>query len=117
MHTNEKASRQLFVAENAKFSIRIGSADPLIIVKELQREMHNIAGMIIEEWNKYLKVISEKPHIILKKLEKEYDKSVKRVFEHFILRKTAGVVNDEQVRKVRHERISKFLPKLPVITF
>jgi hypothetical protein len=115
MHTNEKTRRGLF-AENAKFSIRVGTADPRIIIKELQREIHSVAGKIIEAWNKYLKVISEKPHIIIKALEKEYNKALKRVFEHFVLRKTMGVVSDEQVKKIRNERISKFLVKLPVIS-
>lgn len=114
MHTNEKTRKRMFAGESAKFSIRVGSAEPAAIVKEMQKEIHTLAGMIIEAWNKYIKLVHESPSIIAKTLAEEYNKALKRSFEQFIFRKTSETIADEQVGKLRSEKIAKFASKLPV---
>jgi len=108
LHTNEKNK---IITRNTKFSIRIKSAKPLIILNELLKEVNSFAGLILEEWNKYLKVLTKNPTEIMKTLAIDYKQQLKKTLNCFIFSNVANISIDE----LRNKVLSQFKPIVSVI--
>jgi hypothetical protein len=97
LHTNEK--NRLHV-KDIKFSIRIQSAKPLIVLNELLKEINSFAGLILEEWNKYLKVLTKDSIEIMKSLATDYEQQLNKTLEYFVFSNEVNAAVDELRDKI-----------------
>lgn len=112
LHTNEKNRRKELASESTKFSIRVGSANPLMILNELLREINSLAGLILEAWSKYLQELSRNSVGAMKVLAADYEQKLATALHCFT--SSAPLKSDDSAGAIRLKVLSQFRPHVPV---
>lgn len=115
MRTNEKFMRN----KSLRFSDRVPSTNPYVVSKELTREVNELAGTILQTWNKYLEFVVTSPQEVERSLRDEYEFRLGEVFDYFVIASDkqahkADCPHAEQYLRLRNEGHCRLAPVLPI---